>query len=113
MDLPPYSALPDSVTLDPIPLSELQEIPYRINDNSVVPNSKLDPLDVLHILKSSFIFPEWQIFRAAMIHDSALIVGSSALAAIGVVDASAPSRLDILVGCDHSKALHTALCNSG
>ncbi|KAE9382741.1 hypothetical protein BT96DRAFT_1010103 [Gymnopus androsaceus JB14] len=48
-----------------------------------------------------------------MIHDSTLIVGSSALAAIGVVDASAPSQLDILVGCDHSKALHTALCNSG
>ncbi|KAE9382605.1 hypothetical protein BT96DRAFT_1010348 [Gymnopus androsaceus JB14] len=48
-----------------------------------------------------------------MIHDSALIVGLSALVAIGVVDASAPSRLDILVGCDHSKALHNALRNSG
>lgn len=113
MDLPPYSKLPDSVSLEPIALNELEPVPYRDDNNAEVPNITLDPLDVLRVLHSSFAFREWQIFRSAMIEDSAVIVGSSSMAALGLIDVSMPKCLDVLVGRSTGKAVHTALRNFG
>lgn len=113
MDLPPYFILPDSVVLDPIPRDELEPVPFRENDNSNVSTYTLDPLDILRVFQLSFSFTEWQIFRSAMIEDSAVIVGSSSIAALGLIDVALPERLDILVGCSTGRAVHTALRNFG
>lgn len=48
-----------------------------------------------------------------MIQDSGLVVGSSSMAALGLIDIQLPEKLDILVGCDRGKAVHTALRNFG
>lgn len=113
MDLPCHNAQPDAIHLDPIPLHDLAEKRFRDSSNDIVANYTFDPLDILEVFQSSFNFTEWQIFRAAMIKEAGLIVGSSAMAAIGVVKPSAPAQLDILVGCNRGKALHTALRNFG
>ncbi|KAE9400125.1 hypothetical protein BT96DRAFT_993293 [Gymnopus androsaceus JB14] len=113
MDLPPYSVLPESINLAPIALDDLDRTTYRRNDNELVPGSTLDPLDVFEIFSCSFAFQETQIFRSAMIKASAIMVGSSAMASIGIVEIAAPQRLDILVGSNGSRYLHTALRNFG
>ncbi|KAE9390451.1 hypothetical protein BT96DRAFT_1002268 [Gymnopus androsaceus JB14] len=92
MDLPPFSALPESITLAPITLHDLDRATYRRIDNEIVPGSTLDPLD---------IFEFWSYG------------GSSAMASIGIVETAAPQRLDILVGSKGSRYLHTALRNFG
>ncbi|KAE9387312.1 hypothetical protein BT96DRAFT_1005252 [Gymnopus androsaceus JB14] len=99
--------------LNPIAIDDLDERPYRLIDNTEVPNTSLDPLVVFEVLSVTFSYEEMQIFRAAMIADSAIIVGSCAMAAISRVAMSAPCRLDMLVGFNGGKALYTALGNFG
>lgn len=113
MDLPPYSALADSVAPCPIPLCDLQLTHYHDMNNCVIGHSSFDPLDVLEVFQSSLTYPEWQILRSAMIRDSALIVGSSAMSAVGVELAAVPNGLDILVAAGGGRSLHTALRNFG
>lgn len=96
-----------------IPREDLGEIHHRNNANDLVGGSTLGPLDVLEAFQSSFNFTEWQIFRSAMIEDAALMVGSSCMAALGFIDVALPNRLDILVGRERGKAVHSALRNFG
>lgn len=113
MELPSHNTLPDSLCLEPVPLEDLVEIPYRSSTHKLIAGSVFDPLNVLEVFQRSFTFPEWQLLRSAMIKESAIMVGSSAMAAIGVVTNSAPAELDILVGCERGRALHTVLRNCG
>ncbi|KAE9387268.1 hypothetical protein BT96DRAFT_948501 [Gymnopus androsaceus JB14] len=98
-------ALPDSITLAPITLHDLDRANYRRIDNDIVPGSTLDPLDVFEVFSYSFGFQETQIFRSAMLKSSGVMVGSSAMASIGIVETAAPQRLDILVGIKGSRSM--------
>ncbi|KAE9388460.1 hypothetical protein BT96DRAFT_947593 [Gymnopus androsaceus JB14] len=82
-------------------MSDLNQTAYWHTDNTLVAGLLLlNPLMVFEVFGSSLVFNETQIFRAAMIKASALMIGSSAMAAIGVSQSSNASHLDILVGLD-------------